>query len=78
VDRTHRITTTDGVASVSFDRPYDRKPALDVQCDDPVVWAADWHRDRDGNVSGVDVRLVAPDGSRSEADARVIVHHLTV
>jgi hypothetical protein len=69
----YAVRPDEGVASVSFDRPYDRKPALDVQTDAAALWEADWRTDAAGRYVGVSLVLVAPDGSPVAEPARVHV-----
>lgn len=60
------------MASVRFDRPYDRKPALDVQTDAATLWEAEWRTDA-GRYVGVSLVLVAPDGTPAAGPACVRV-----
>jgi hypothetical protein len=68
----HVVRAVEGTATVTFDRPYDRKPRLDVQTDAPVLWEASWRRDG-GDFVGVDLSFVGPDGTARRPEARVVV-----
>ena len=61
-----------GTATVEFDRPRDRKPALDVQTESPSLWGVEWHRDGDDYV-GATITFERRDGSPANPVTRVSV-----
>ncbi|WP_396612778.1 right-handed parallel beta-helix repeat-containing protein [Haloferax sp. S1W] len=69
----HTVTVDDGDAVVALERRYQRKPTLDVYCDDPILWSADWLRD-DGDYVGVALSVVDSNETPVSTVATVRVH----
>lgn len=67
-----RLAPEDGTATVDFDRPYDRRPMLEVTTEEPALWGVDWHRE-DGQYVGATLSFVSPDGDVVNPRTRVAV-----
>ena len=72
-DRLRAVTVheSDGTATVRFDRPYARKPILDVQTERPADWRIDWRRDDAGNVVGADLAFTDRAGDPTSPTVQV-------
>lgn len=69
------VHEADGTASVRFDRPYARKPILDVQTETPADWRLDWRRDDAGNLVGADLTFTDRAGDPTSPTVQVGVRH---
>jgi parallel beta-helix repeat protein len=70
-DREVDVRESDGTARVRFDRPYARKPILDVQTETPADWTIDWHRDDAGNLVGADLAFTDRSGAPASPTVQV-------